>query len=91
MLDQINNEEIVKGKSWPKKIGWLGISLCVLCCALPVIGGLVGITSLTVLSFYLEKIGMIALGISAFFFWYAWYKKNKKSKTCAVDCDCKTK
>lgn len=70
-----------------KKMGWLGIALCGLCCALPIIGAAVGMASLTALSFYLEKIGILALGLAAFFFWYAWYNKKKKAKACATSCD----
>lgn len=73
--------------STAKKMGWIGISLCALCCALPIIGAAIGMASLTALSFYLEKIGILALGIAAFFFWFAWYKKRKKAKVCATSCD----
>ena len=81
-------------KSWYKKLGWTGIALCGLCCALPIIGTAVGMASLTALSVYLEKIGILALGLAAFFFWYAWYSKRKKAKACSTSCDtnceCKT-
>lgn len=81
-------------KSWSKRLGWTGIALCGLCCALPIIGTAIGMASLTALSFYLEKIGILALVLAAFFFWYAWYSKKKKAKACATscdtDCDCKT-
>lgn len=81
-------------KSWYKRLGWTGVVLCGLCCALPIIGAAVGIASLTAISFYLEKIGILALGLAAFFFWYAWYSKRKKAKECATSCDtnceCKT-
>ena len=80
-------------KSWYKKLGWTGLALCGLCCALPIIGAAVGMASLTVLSFYLEKIGILALGLAAFFFWYSWYGKRKKAKSCdtscETDCSCK--
>ena len=76
-----------KTTSAAKKMGWLGISLCALCCALPIIGTAVGMASLTALSFYLKKIGILALGIAAFFFLFAWYKKRKKAKACAISCD----
>lgn len=72
---------------WYKRFGWAGIALCGLCCALPIIGTAIGIASLTALSFYLEKIGILALGLAAFFFWYAWYKRQKKDKECATNCD----
>lgn len=81
-------------KSWPKRLGWTSIALCGLCCALPIIGTALGMASLTALSFYLEKIGILALGLAAFFFWYAWYSKKKKAKACTTSCDtgcdCKT-
>ena len=50
-----------KSKTTAKKLGWLGITLCGLCCALPIIGTIAGISSLTALAFYVEKIGIIAL------------------------------
>ena len=73
--------------STAKKMGWIGISLCALCCALPIIGAALGMASLTTLSFYLEKISIIALGIAALLIWFAWYKKRKQAKACAASCD----
>lgn len=79
--------------STAKKTGWIGISLCALCCALPIIGTAIGMASLTALSFYLEKIGIVVLGLAAFFFWFAWYKRRKQAKACTTscetNCDCK--
>lgn len=79
---------------WYKRMGGVGIVLCGLCCALPIIGTALGVASLTALSFYLEKIGILALGLAAFFFLYAWYTKRKKAKSCTTgcdtSCDCKT-
>lgn len=63
-----------------KKIGWLGITLCGLCCALPIIGAVVGISSLTAIAFYLEKIGIVALGLAGIFFAYYFYQKNQAKK-----------
>ncbi len=81
-------------KSWYKRLGWTGIALCGLCCALPAIGTAIGMASLVALSVYLEKIGILALGLAGFFFWYAWYSKRKKTKiggvsSCDTNCDCK--
>lgn len=67
-------------RNWSKRLGWAGIALCGLCCALPIIGTAVGMASLTALSFYLEKIGILALGIAAFFFWFACIRKGRKQK-----------
>jgi hypothetical protein len=72
---------------WYKRFGWMGIALCGLCCALPIMGTAIGMASLTALSFYLEKIGILAFGLSAFFFWYAGYSKKKKEKACKTSCD----
>jgi membrane protein implicated in regulation of membrane protease activity len=83
-----------KSKSMAKKLGWIGIALCGLCCTLPIIGVAFGIASITALSVYLEKIGIVILGITGFMFWYAWYNKRKKEKecgtSCEIDCECKT-
>lgn len=80
--------------NWYKKLGWTGVALCGLCCALPIIGTAIGMASLTALSVYVEKIGILALGIAAFLFWYAWYSKRKNNKACTTscdtNCDCKT-
>jgi hypothetical protein len=76
-----------KKKSWYKKLGWTGITLCGLCCALPIIGTAVGMASLTALSVYLEKVGILVLGLAGFFFWYGWYNKRKKAKRCVTSCD----
>ncbi len=86
-------EEVKKVTSVAKKMGWVGIALCGLCCALPIISAALGMASLTALSVYLEKIAILVLGLVAFFFWYAWYRKPKKAKACATscetNCDCK--
>jgi len=80
-------------KGWSKKLGWIGIALCGLCCALPIIGTAIGVASLAAISFYLEKIAILALGLAGFFFWYALYNRRKKAKgcetSCATECDCK--
>ncbi|GAB2820511.1 hypothetical protein [Ferruginibacter profundus] len=81
-------------KNCYKKLGWTGIALCGLCCALPIIGTAIGVASLTALSVYVEKIGILALGLAGFFFWYALYNKRKGAKACTTscntNCDCKT-
>ena len=78
-----------------KKLGWTGISLCVLCCALPFIGAAIGVGSLTALAFYLEKVAIIALGLGGLaFIYYFWQKRKAKksitSNACDIDCACKT-
>ncbi|MET3125452.1 hypothetical protein ABID42_000540 [Arcicella rosea] len=78
----------IKIKSEPfKKIGWISIGLCGACCALPIIGTIAGISSLTVLSLYLEKIGILALGLAGIFFFYGFYKEKQRIKSCVESCD----
>lgn len=76
-----------------KKLGWVGIALCGLCCALPIFGAVAGISSLTAIAFYLEKIGILALGLAGIFFIYAFYQKKQATKDCTtscdINCDCK--
>lgn len=71
-----------------KKVGWLGISLCAICCALPLIGAIAGIGSITVIALYLEKIGMVVIGIAGIIFLYSKFKPVNNSKSCDVNCDC---
>lgn len=77
-----------------KKLGWVSIGLCGLCCALPIIGAIAGISTLTVIAAYLEKIGILALGAAGILFIYTFYRKRNQAKSCAdsceVNCDCKT-
>lgn len=70
-----------------KKLGWVSGGLCGLCCALPIIGAVAGVSSLTIISVYLEKIGIIALGASGIFFIYAYYQKRNKAKSCTASCE----
>lgn len=80
-----------------KKAKWLGvfgITLCGLCCALPVIGAAVGLAPFTGIAFYLEKIGFAALGLAVIILLTAWYKRQTKMKaikesSCRTDCECK--
>jgi len=78
-----------------KKLGWTGIVLCGLCCALPFIGMVVGIGSLAVAAVYMEKIAILALGLAGIFFVYHLYQRKKSQKescqtSCETDCNCKT-
>ena len=76
-----------------KKLGWASIGLCGLCCTLPIIGTFAGISSLTAITFYMEKIGIVALALAVFLFFYSFYKKQQEKKSCTtscdVNCDCK--
>lgn len=80
-----------------KMLGWAGIGLCGLACALPFLGMLAGITFFTAIAVYLETFAILALGLAGVFFAYAYYQKKKKissppeGPSCEVDCGCSTK
>lgn len=78
-----------KPGAWARKMDLLGIGLCALCCALPVIGIVGGTGLLAVLSLYAEKIALVLLIISAGLFVYWHYRKKQAPPACAVDCSCK--
>ena len=71
-----------------KKLGFTGLGLCVLCCALPLIGFSVGVASLTAIAFYIEKVGILLIGLAVILFFY-YRNQNKKENSCSVDCTCK--
>lgn len=77
-----------------KNLGWASIALCGLCCALPVLGGIIRISSFTLIAYYFEKISIIILVLGFLFFIYISLKKKKISKVCSAscgtDCECKT-
>lgn len=73
-----------------KNVGLLGIGLCALCCALPVIGIVGGAGILATVALYAEKIAIVLLIISAASFAIWQYKKTQAPPACSIDCDCKT-
>jgi hypothetical protein len=77
-----------------KKLGFSGIGLCALLCALPIIGTALGIGALTAAAAYFEKIGLAILVLSGGLLGY-WLIKKKRSAeavapACDIDCGCKT-
>jgi len=73
-----------------KNVGLLGIGLCALCCALPIIGIVGGAGILATVALYAEKIAIVLLIISAASFAIWQYKKKQAPPACSIDCDCKT-
>jgi hypothetical protein len=71
-----------------KIMAFLGIGLCGLCCALPIIGIIGGATLLSTISWYAEKIGIALLIFSAAMFAFRYYLK-KNAPACSIDCECK--
>ena len=73
-----------------KNIGLLGIGLCALCCALPIIGIVGGAGILATIALYAEKIAIVLLIISVASFAIWQYRKRLAPPACSIDCDCKT-
>ncbi len=73
-----------------KNLGLLGIGLCALCCALPIIGIVGGAGILASIAMYAEKIALVLLIISAAFFGVWLYRKKQAPPSCSIDCSCKT-
>lgn len=70
-----------------KKLGWTGLALCGLCCALPLVSGLIGISSLTVMAYYFEKISVIVLIIGIAFSVFLYFDKKQKTRACSTACE----
>jgi hypothetical protein len=71
------------------KFGVGGIALCGICCALPLISGLLGIGSLTAFGYYLDKVGIIMVGVAVLIFLYSYYKKRRCEKLSTPSCEFK--
>ena len=83
-----------------KGLGILGISACVLCCTLPVLGALFSVTALVSLGVWLEKalIMFIGLGAAAFILQDVIEWRNNRTSSCSfatagtdgytTDCSC---
>ena len=85
----------MKNTKRAKWLGILGITLCGLCCALPIIGATIAMASLTIVAFYLEKLGLAAIALALISLLFVWYNRRPKRMTqqqnsCSIDCDCKT-
>ena len=79
-----------KPGKWAKNVGLMGVGLCALCCALPIVGIVGGAGILTTVALYAEKIAIVLLITSAASFAIWQYKKKQAPPACSIDCDCKT-
>ncbi len=71
-----------------KGLGFIGIALCAACCALPIVGVMLGVGTLSVLSRYFEWAGIASLVLALVFFGI-YFTRKKKAPACEVDCGCK--
>jgi hypothetical protein len=71
-----------------KGLGFVGIALCAACCALPIVGVMLGVGTLSVLSAFFEWAGIASLVLALVFF-AIYFTRRKKAPSCEVDCGCK--
>lgn len=81
-MEKVNNKKF-------KALGIAGITLCALCCLLPIAGAIFGFAALASLATHLEKLAIAFLALSAIGFGIYLLKKTKKAKACTTDCTCK--
>ncbi len=79
-----------ESKKWFKNFGFIGMALCAACCALPIVGVMLGVGSLAMLSKYFEWVGISALVLAVVLFGLYYFKKQKNTASCDIDCGCKT-
>jgi hypothetical protein len=71
------------------KFGIGGIALCGICCALPLISGILGFSSIVALGYYLDKIGIAMIILAAIIFLYSYLKKRQNKRRIAPSCEVK--
>ncbi|WP_316826293.1 hypothetical protein [Pedobacter miscanthi] len=72
-----------------KKMGFVRIGLCSVCCLLPMIAASIGMASVSALSFYLEKTGFILVLLGGAAFLYDLNSSKRKPVNCGDNCGCK--
>lgn len=72
-----------------KNIGLLGLGLCALCCALPIIGIVGGAGVLSLVALYAEKVALVLLIISSAALAVWLFKRRLAPPVCSIDCACK--
>lgn len=86
----MNNQAASKSGKLARNIGFFGIGLCVLCCAVPVIGIVGGAGIFAAVAVFAEDVSIVLLIFSAGLCALWLYKRTQFPKACAADCDCKT-
>ncbi len=71
-----------------KILGFIGIGLCALCCALPVLVLIGGAGILTGIAMHAEKLAIVLLITSSALF-AIWLYKRTQAPACDIDCECK--
>lgn len=71
-----------------KTLGFIGIGLCALCCALPIVGIIGSAGILSTISLYADHAALVFLILSAAFLAVWFYRKRHVSRSCSTDCSC---
>ena len=69
-----------------KGFGFIGLSLCAICCALPFSGLALWVGSLAVFYQYFELAAIATLVLTLAFLGVAYYRKGKTAPACDIDC-----
>lgn len=70
------------------KLSLVGVGLCALCCALPIIAAILGLGSLSAMAFYLEKAGMGLILLGTLLSVVIYIRNRKKAARCGATCNC---
>jgi hypothetical protein len=71
-----------------RKLGMVGISLCMACYLFPIVTVTFGVGALTAISAYMTWFGIIAMILAVAFFGIYYYRKSR-APACDVACGCK--
>jgi hypothetical protein len=78
----------MKENKLPAVFRYVGITLCIACCTLPLLGVVLGIGAITALAKYLEWGAMITLVIALVVAGVYFYQR-KKEPACDINCGSK--
>lgn len=73
-----------------KLLGFFGIGLCALCCAIPFAGAIGSVGLLSGITLYSGKIALVLAAASITVFVVIRFYRKRKTPACTIDCDCKT-
>jgi hypothetical protein len=73
-----------------KGFGFIGLGLCAVCCALPFSSIALWAGGFAVFSQYFESAAIATLFLTLIFFGIAYFKKEKTTPACDIDCKSKT-
>jgi hypothetical protein len=71
-----------------KRVSFIGIGLCAVCCLFPMFAVLLGMGALTLLMGFLEWAGIVSM-LAAVVFFVIYFARRRKAPACEIDCRCK--